>query len=148
MRSLQDMKQSGFQATLLVDPIDDFAIGGIATDRVAQQLTNTRIIVQINRTEQFGQLDLQNIPRQVIFVGTHDHRMLSGRHVVTDQQLLVEFFTRAQASELDRNVAMQVFSERTLKPDKWIIFSASSTIFTGSPMSRTNTSPPCPMDPA
>lgn len=35
------MRKSVFSATLLVDPIDDLFFGGIATDRVAQDLANT-----------------------------------------------------------------------------------------------------------
>lgn len=42
MRALQDVKQSGLEATLLVDPVNDFAIGGVARDGFAQEL-RTRV---------------------------------------------------------------------------------------------------------
>ena len=44
----------------------------------------------------------------MIFVGTHDHRMLGGCHVVADQQLFVKLLTGAQSGKFDRNIAMQV----------------------------------------
>lgn len=40
MRALQDVKQSGLETTLLVDPVDDFAIGGVAGDGFAQELAD------------------------------------------------------------------------------------------------------------
>jgi hypothetical protein len=40
MRPLQDVKQSGLESTLLVDPVNDLAIGGVATDRFAQDLSD------------------------------------------------------------------------------------------------------------
>lgn len=35
MCPLQDVKQSGFEAALLVDPVHDLAVGGVAADGVA-----------------------------------------------------------------------------------------------------------------
>lgn len=35
MCPLQHVKQSGFEATLLIDPVDNLAVGGIATDGFA-----------------------------------------------------------------------------------------------------------------
>jgi hypothetical protein len=32
---LQDVKQSGFEAALLVNPVDDLAVGRVAADRFA-----------------------------------------------------------------------------------------------------------------
>jgi hypothetical protein len=32
---LQDVKQSGFEAALLIDPVDDLAVGGVAADGFA-----------------------------------------------------------------------------------------------------------------
>ncbi len=40
----------------------------------------------------------------MFFVGPHDHRMLGGTDVVTDQQLLVQFFTGAQAGVVDGDI--------------------------------------------
>ncbi|MNZ53187.1 hypothetical protein D3C78_710580 [compost metagenome] len=44
----------------------------------------------------------------MILVGAHDHRVLGGQHVVADQQLLVELLARAQAAELDGDVAVRL----------------------------------------
>ncbi|MNT47945.1 hypothetical protein D3C72_1847010 [compost metagenome] len=50
-----------------------------------------------------------HIPRQVILVCTHDHRVLSRADVVTDQQLFVALFARAQPGGLDGNITVLVF---------------------------------------
>jgi hypothetical protein len=40
MRALQDVKQSRLEATLLVNPVNDFAIGDVAGDGFAQELAD------------------------------------------------------------------------------------------------------------
>jgi len=47
MCPLQDVKQSGFEATLLVDPVNDFAVGGVAADGFAQELTDASVIIRM-----------------------------------------------------------------------------------------------------
>ena len=46
---LRDVKQSGFEATLLVDPVDDFAVRGVAADGFAQELADSSVIVMYRR---------------------------------------------------------------------------------------------------
>ncbi|MCY1375072.1 hypothetical protein D9M69_624560 [compost metagenome] len=60
------MKQSGFETALLVDPVNDLAIGGIAANGVAKELADTRVIVLFDSCQQFGQTPLENIPMQMI----------------------------------------------------------------------------------
>lgn len=110
------------KATLLINPIDNLAIRGISTHRIPKQLSNPGVIITVNGSEQLGQAGLQQLPRQVILIGAHDHRVLSRDNVVADQQLFVELLSRTKASEFYRNVPMGIFSERTLRPDRWIIF--------------------------
>ena len=47
MCPLQDVKQSGLEATLLVDPVNDIAIRGVAADGFAQELFDTSIIIRM-----------------------------------------------------------------------------------------------------
>ena len=62
MCPLQDVKQSGFEAALLVDPVNDVAVGGVAADGVAQELSYAGVVILFNRIHQIGQLDLELIP--------------------------------------------------------------------------------------
>lgn len=98
---LQDVKQSGFETALLVDPVDDFAIGRVAADGFAQELADSGVVVLFNCVEQLTQLGFEHVPWQVIFVGRHDHRVGSCRDIVADQQFFIELFTRTQTRELD-----------------------------------------------
>lgn len=91
MRALQDVKQSGLETTLLVDPVDDFAIGGVAGDGFAQELADAGVVVGLDGFEQFVQSGFQNVPRKVILIGAHDHRMRCRCDVIPDEQFLVEF---------------------------------------------------------
>jgi hypothetical protein len=108
MCPLQDVKQSGFEAALLVDPVNDVAIGGVAADGVAQQLAYAGIIILFNGNQQFRQPSLEHIPGQMILVGTHDHRMLVPPRC-RQSTTLHTASRRAQTGELDRNVALQDF---------------------------------------
>ncbi|MND38382.1 hypothetical protein D3C80_290840 [compost metagenome] len=49
MCTLLHMKQSGLKAALLVDPVDNLTVGGVAADSVAQQLADARVVVLIHR---------------------------------------------------------------------------------------------------
>ena len=48
MRALQNVKQSRLEAALLVDPVDDVAVGCIAADGFAQELPDVGVVVAIN----------------------------------------------------------------------------------------------------
>jgi hypothetical protein len=48
MCPLQDVKQSGLEATLLMDPVNDIAIRGVAADGFAQELADTSVVVLVN----------------------------------------------------------------------------------------------------
>src|SRR3990167_2837738 len=96
------------KTTLLVDPINYFAIWCIAADSIAQQLPNTRVIILVQSRKQLRQLDLEHIPSEIIFISAHDHRVLGSHYVVTDQQLFIQFFAGTQAGKLDGNVAMRI----------------------------------------
>ncbi|MNO99511.1 hypothetical protein D3C76_912820 [compost metagenome] len=48
---------------------------------------------------------LELIPLQEVLVGTHDHRVTGGDHVVANQQLFIELLARTQPSELDGDIA-------------------------------------------
>ena len=109
MRALQDVKQSGLKTTLLVDPVDDFAIGGVAGDGFAQELADAGVIILIDSEQQLSQANFEYIPRQIVFIGAHDHRMLDGCHVDTDQQLFIEFFLGRKASDsADQNTIILI----------------------------------------
>jgi len=108
MRALQNVKQSGFETTLLVDPVDDFAVRRVAGDGFAQELADTRIVIGCYRIEQLTQFAFEHLPRQVILIGGHDHRMRSRRDVIADQQLFIELLARTQASELNGDIALRV----------------------------------------
>ena len=56
MCTLLDMKQSGFQAALLIDPVDNLTVRGIAADSVAQQLADARVVVLIHRCERTSRM--------------------------------------------------------------------------------------------
>jgi hypothetical protein len=47
MCQLQDVKQSGVEAALLVGPVNDIAIRGVAADGFAQDLADASVIVMI-----------------------------------------------------------------------------------------------------
>ncbi|MNF12956.1 hypothetical protein D3C80_2146300 [compost metagenome] len=48
---LQNVTQSWLEAALLVNPVNDFTIGSIATDSVAQELANTYVVIHFNSDE-------------------------------------------------------------------------------------------------
>ena len=72
MCPLQDVKPSGFEAVLLVDPVNDIAIRGVAADGFAQDLADASVIVMINGNQQLPQTAVEHIPGQMIFVGRHE----------------------------------------------------------------------------
>lgn len=47
MCPLQDVKQSRFEAALLVDPVDDIAVGGVTADGFTQELTDMSVIIHM-----------------------------------------------------------------------------------------------------
>lgn len=108
----------GFETALQVDPINDFTVRGITTDSVTQQLPDTGVVILIHSGDEFHQLGLQNFPVQMIFIGTHDHGVLRRNDVIADQQLFVQFFSWAQPCELNSNIPLGIFSDRTLRPDR------------------------------
>ena len=73
MRALQDVKQSGLKTTLLVDPVNDFAIGGVAGDGFAQELADAGVVVGFDGFKEFVQFFLEQVPWQIVFLGRHDH---------------------------------------------------------------------------
>ncbi len=84
MRALQDVKQSGLKTTLLVDPVDDFAIGGVAGDGFAQELADAGVVVGFD-TSQGRCYSLEDM-----ILG-----MRGGCDVIPDMQLFIKFFARA-----------------------------------------------------
>lgn len=105
-RPFPENDDSGFSPPLAIDPVDDFTVRRIAADGFPQQLANPRVVVLLHGGQQLLQHDLEGLPAQVFLVGPHDHRMVGGIHVVTDQQLFVELLARTQATELDGDVTM------------------------------------------
>lgn len=102
------MMQLGLEPALLINPVDNLAIRSVATDRVAQQLPDSRVIILVDRQQQLAQPGLQYIPRQIVFIGAHDHWMLRRYDVIADQQFFIELFAWPQSRELDGYVAMGV----------------------------------------
>src|SRR5450830_46640 len=76
---------SWFQATLLIDPVDDFAFGGVATYSFTQELADAGVVVLLHGSQQVVQSGLEYVPRQMVFIRTHDHRVLGGNDVVADE---------------------------------------------------------------
>ena len=56
---------------------------------------------------QLCQSIFQLIPRQHIFVCTHNHGVLGSCDVITDKQLFIKLFTRTQAAEFDGDITIE-----------------------------------------
>ena len=108
-KGFSTQENSWFPTPLLMNPVDDFALGRIAADGVAEDLAYLVVVIFIQGLEQLRQALFEDIPRQVIFLSAHDHRMAGHRHVVADQQFLIELFPRSQTGELDGYIAMGIF---------------------------------------
>ena len=72
------------------------------------QRKGLRRVQRLARASQRGHMLRQLGRRQVVFLRTHDARVVGGQHVVADQQLLVQLFARAQAGAADLHVALRV----------------------------------------
>lgn len=54
--------RSGVQATLLINQVNNVTIRGITADRLAQQLAHLRVVIILDRGNQFLDTQLQHIP--------------------------------------------------------------------------------------
>ncbi|MNH29171.1 hypothetical protein D3C79_893840 [compost metagenome] len=65
-------------------------------------------VVTRNCGKQCFEALLKHVPCQIILIGTHDHGVARSQNVFANQQLLVEFLSRAQARKLDGNIPVRI----------------------------------------
>ncbi|MCS5515954.1 metallophosphoesterase [Pseudomonas qingdaonensis] len=99
---------SRLQAALLVNPVDDFTIGRVTAYRFAQQLTNSRVIILGKSRQQYTKALLKLVPRQMVLLSTHDHRVAGRDHLIAYKQFFVQLFPRAQSGELDSDISARI----------------------------------------
>ena len=125
-----------------------FAVRLVASNKFLSKAINVSILVRSQHYFQRVEIGLKFLPRDERILCAQDLGMHGRLRIVTKHQLFVSF-SPGRSPVITMSISPSgLDSSRSDRPESSIMRFAKSAIFTDSPISSTNTSPPLAMAPA